>query len=82
MSDDNRDVRIMVGSVVQIDPAHDDVFGGSFLVVTEMKTWGVMGYVTIPGKDGGAAYRRVAFDKVIYIGQAEWVVGREEAGER
>ena len=82
MSDDNRDVRITVDSVVQIDPAHDDRFGGAFLVVTEMKTWGVMGYVTIPGKDGGAAYYRVAFDKVVYIGQAEWVAGRGEVGDR
>ncbi len=68
------DPRIVVGSVVQIDPGHDDVFGASFLVVTEMKSWGVQGYVTIPGKDGngGSAYYRVAFEHIVYIGEAEW----------
>ncbi len=70
------DSRIGVGSVVQIDPSHDDVFGASFLVVTELKSWGVQGYVTIPGKEGngGSAFYRVAFDRVVYIGQAEWAL--------
>jgi hypothetical protein len=70
------DPRICVGSVVQIDPAHDEVFGACFLVVTEMKSFGVMGYVTIPGKGekGGNAFYRVAFDRVHYIGPAEWAL--------
>lgn len=66
---------IRVGDVVQIDPAHDDVFGGCFMVVTEIKAWGVQGYVAIPGKGdkGGDAYYRVKFQDVELIGQSEWV---------
>lgn len=71
------DARIEVGSVVQIDPAYDDVFGACFLLVTEMKSFGVMGYVTVPGKGekGGDAYYRVSFEHITYIGQAEWMRG-------
>lgn len=33
------------GDVIQIDPLHDPMFGGAFLIVTEVKSWGVKGYV-------------------------------------
>ena len=36
---------LVPGDVVQIDPAHDPVFGGAFMVVTEPKSWGAQGYV-------------------------------------
>ena len=69
------------GDVVQIDPEHDSVFGSSFMVVTEVKSWGVQGYVhAFPGfnadgtkHEGGRAYLRVAFEHMEYIVQAEWV---------
>lgn len=65
---------IKVGDVVQIDPEHDEVFGGCFLLVTELKTWGVMGYVRVPGHGdkGGEAYYRVPFEQIARIGAAEW----------
>lgn len=59
------------GDVVQIDPSHDDVFGGSFMLVTEPKSWGAMGFVVIPGQ--GNAYYRVPFDKCVKVGKAEWI---------
>lgn len=61
---------IAVGDVVQIDPEHDDKFGGNLLVVTEVKSWGVQGYVAIPGS--GLAYYRVHFESVRRIGVAAW----------
>lgn len=70
-----KDERIEIGSVVQIDPEHDDRFGACFMVVTELKSWGVQGYVKVPGADGGDAYYRVDFNKVAYIGPSEWVHG-------
>jgi len=64
---------IEVGDVVQIDPEHDPRrFGGCFLVVTELKSFGVQGYVTSCPNDGGQAFYRVAFDKIVRIGPAEW----------
>ena len=69
---------IEVGDVVQIDPTHDPQrFGGCFLVVTEIKSFGVQGYVTPFPNDGGLAYYRVAFNKIVYIGKAEWAILRE-----
>lgn len=74
------DPRITVGAVVQIDPAHDPQFGGAFLTVTEMKSFGVMGYVHAFGGGvsdrAGQAYYRVKFESIAYVGRAEWVVGR------
>ena len=63
-----------VGDVVQIDPAHDAMFGGAFLVVTELKSWGVMGYCHPLAEAGGQAYYRVAFEHIAYVGKATWVV--------
>ena len=65
---------IKVGDVVQIDPTHDPVFGACFLVVTELKSFGVMGYVMVPVHPAaGEAYYRVAFDKIHRIGCGEWL---------
>lgn len=69
------DPRIKIGSVVQIDPMHDIIFGGSFMIVTDVKSWGVKGYVSVmpsPHAAGGLAYYRVPFDKIAYVGEAEW----------
>ena len=67
------------GDVVQLDPQLD-TFGGCFLVVTDVYKWGVMGYVTVPGKDG-VAYYRAEYGMLQYIGHAEWVVGDGETTE-
>lgn len=70
-----KDERIQVNSVVQIAPYHDARFGGCFLVVTEVKDWGVQGYVTVPGtaETKGDAYYRVEYEHLVYIGMAEWI---------
>ena len=68
-----------VGDVVQIDPAHDPMFGAHFLVVTEVKTWGVQGYVTpLTARETvtsapSLAYYRVANEHIVLIGRAEWL---------
>lgn len=77
------DPRIIVGAVVQIDPEDGEVFGACFLVVTDVKTWGVQGYVHLPGKGdaGGNAYYRVPFNKIAYIGLSEWIHVEPEAAD-
>jgi len=62
------------GSVYQIDPEYDKIFGGCFMTVTEPKSWGAQGYVSIPGEDG-LAYYRCKFENMKYIGKSEWADG-------
>ena len=69
-----RDGQVQVGSVVQIDPAHDELFGGHFLIVTEIKEWGVQGYVKPLELGNKVAYYRVKWEAITYIGQAEWMM--------
>jgi len=70
------------GDVVQIDPDHDERFGGCFLVVSAVKPWGVQGYVSIPDAGRAArAYYRLKREAMVRVGSAEWVVegtGEEE----
>lgn len=63
------------GDIVQIDPEHDDVFGACFMTVTEVRPWGLIGYVRVPGKGdkGGNAYYRVPHGKYARVGAAEWM---------
>lgn len=64
------------GDIVQIDPGHDVTFGGCLLMVTEVKSWGVQGFVAIPEKGGGTpgeAYYRIEHGKYKRIGPAMWV---------
>lgn len=70
-----------VNDVLQIDPEHDPVFGGCFMIVTEVKPWGVQGYVQIPGEKGGQAYYRCNYEHLFFIGRAEWIANRESESE-
>lgn len=59
--------------VVQIDPEHDPVFGGCFMVVTEPKSWGAQGYVLIPGQPRAAqAFYRCPNSALALVGRADW----------
>lgn len=56
---------IEIGSIVQLNPetTSNKSFGGCMLVVTEVKAWGVQGYVQGLGTReelGGQAYYRAA----------------------
>lgn len=71
---------LMVGDLVQIDPASDPVFGGHFMVVTELKSFGAQGYCPAfpyEGKNGhvdrGLAYYRCRTENMVKVGKAEWV---------
>jgi len=64
------------GDVVQIDPCHDKAFGGAFMVVTEVRDWGLIGYFPIPEKPGppGQAYYRVSWGNFEKIGLSVWLL--------
>jgi hypothetical protein len=65
------------GDVVQLNPDLSAMFGGCFMVITEPRSWGAVGYVMVPGggEQGGAgrAYMRVPTDKMKLIGKCEWL---------
>lgn len=60
---------VKINQVVQINPnSHNfNCFSGCFLVVTEIKNFGVQGYIQLVGTGdevGGAAYLRVGWDDI------------------
>lgn len=67
-----------VNDVVQIDPNHS-AWGPVFVVVTEVKDWGIQGYFLVPQRRDqppGVAYIRVEHAHYVIIGQAEWALGQ------
>jgi hypothetical protein len=54
--------------VVQINEKGDPNWIGCFVHVTEVKSWGIQGFVKIPAQ--GNAYIRLEFDKIEFIGDA------------
>jgi hypothetical protein len=62
------------GSVLQVD-GQSERFPGCFVVVEDVRSWGVRGYV--PLFDGEVAPVRVSWDDVFYIGEAKWIYGEE-----
>lgn len=77
------------GDLVQISPLWDAKFGGSILVVEEVRSWGVLGYVVVPKNPvAAAAYYRLPYDPGKAgvdetgkkVGRAEWLIGGSEGG--
>lgn len=65
-----------VNDIVQIDPMHDERFGGCFLQITELKSFGAMGFVQIPA--GGQAYYRLPWNGGDKVGTAVFVLQADE----
>lgn len=64
--------KIEVGDIVQVNPERE-VFGACMIVVTEVKTWGIQGYVQNAGQEG-QAYIRLKFEDFEPTGgKAVWV---------
>ncbi len=87
---DKRELK--AGDVVQINPAfhlapNDGFFAACFMVVTEPKGFGAVGYFASPqgprGTAPGLAYYRATWAEMEFIGRAEWTLGAdiEESGE-
>jgi len=74
----NQSSRIAKGSVVQLSPEDcgNPMFGGCFLLVDEVRTWGVIGFVQALGENGcrgGQAWYRAKWEEFEYCGEAQWV---------
>jgi hypothetical protein len=66
-------IELEIGDVVQIDPTIDTVFGGQFMVITNLRTWGAQGYVPTLSHPVRLAYYRCRFKDMEYVGKATWV---------
>lgn len=85
-------ITVAIGTVVQLDPEKtgNKMFAGCFMVVSEVKSWGVQGYVQSLGENGepgGQAYYRAVwgtFERILPSGIAPWVIGSasERVGEK
>lgn len=65
------------GAVVQVDIDHDPAcFAACFVLVTEVRSWGVQGFVFMPASKEslpGRAYLRLKWEDVEPVGPACWV---------
>jgi hypothetical protein len=67
---------LKVNDIVQVSP-DKEIFGGCMVVVTELKSFGIQGYVQSAGVEG-QAYIRLAFcDFEPTGGRAIWVVAHD-----
>lgn len=76
---------VAVGDIVQLDPEQtgNPAFAACLLTVTEVKAWGVQGYVQALGETreamGGQAYYRAAWGTFAATGgRAVWTAGELE----
>jgi hypothetical protein len=70
-------MKAKINDVVQISPIHE--WGGCFLTVTEVKHWGIQGFVEVPMK--GQAYIRIEHGLYEPIGEAVFTLVDEENPE-
>jgi hypothetical protein len=75
----NKTDKIEINSLVQLNPelVTNKMFAGCILVVTEIKKWGVQGYVQSLGQNGypgRQAYYRATWEEIEPVGYAEWVI--------
>lgn len=64
---------VKVGDIVQVAP-DKEMFGACMVVVTELKSWGIQGYVQSAGV-AGQQYIRLKSDEYEYTGgRAIWMV--------
>lgn len=73
------DVELNPGDIVQLSPetCKNPMLGGCFMVVTEIRIWGAIGYVPCTGENGemgGQAYYRASFAEMERAGRAPWIV--------
>ena len=65
--------------VIQLDPklTENKAFAACMMVVTEVKDWGIQGYVQALGstrdENGGQAHYRAKWETFDFVGYAPWV---------
>lgn len=73
------DTELQIGWLVQLNPetVGNPMFAGCIMVITELKEFGVQGYVQAlgeNGKHGGQAYYRAKWDEIELVGNVEWMI--------
>jgi len=71
---------VKVNSVVQLNEHAQEGWIGCFLQVSEVKSWGVQGWVQIP--KGGSAYLRPTWEQIDYIGEAIMTFQKEKEADQ
>ncbi len=66
---------VKVNSIVQINETGVEGWTGCLVQVTELKGFGIQGYVQIP--KGGPAYIRLNWDQFEYVGEATMIPSDE-----
>lgn len=70
------------GDLVQLSPdVGNPAFAYCFMIVTEPKSFGAMGYIQSLGTregHGGQAYYRAKFSEMVKVGKSHWIVKQEE----
>ena len=61
-----------IGEIVQVNPSVE-TFGGCLVVVTEVKSWGIQGYVQSAGVNGQQYVRLKKSDFAVTGGNVEWI---------
>lgn len=75
-------MKLEKGMVVQLSPdnCRNPMFKGCMLVISELKSFGVQGYVQSLGEKmemGGQAYYRANWDEFEYVGKTVWDFERD-----
>lgn len=70
-------MKVSVNSVVQVNESGPDPFVGCFILVTEVRSYGVQGFPPIPG-GAGRAYVNLDWHQFEYIGDADLVPQEKE----
>ena len=69
---DNEMENVKENSIVQINENGGDGWVGCLVQVSELKTWGVQGWVQIP--KGGQAHIRLRWDEIDHIGESALII--------
>jgi hypothetical protein len=72
------------GDVFQIAPEHGrDGWVGAFVVATEIKPWGIQGFVhqIVTHTEHGRAFIRLKWDEIEYVGKAVFMPADEVPAE-
>jgi hypothetical protein len=67
---------VKVGDIVQVHP-DKEMFGACMVVVTEVKSWGIQGYVQSAGVPGQQYIRLANDDFESTGGKVVWFVGEQ-----
>jgi hypothetical protein len=71
---------IGINDIVQVDPLLE-TFGGCMVVVTEIKSWGIQGYVQNAGTEGQAYIRLKTEMFEPTGGKAVWVASHDDRSQ-